>query len=587
MPPPAPVVPPTGQAVGGSVSLSESWDESAPAPAPPPRSPSPASDWDDSEPAPAPPPMAAATLYYPDSPAAEAEAPPSMPSQHSGAGSDTALSPRLARRRSTETSSGGARSSVASSERGSETMLEPARRSGSSGPSRSGPPTAGGSSSDESDDDEPPHSSQGSTRLPSSDSQPARRRESTYPDESLDTQGIRELIRDGADRREQTNLRILRSQQDPRDDDDDDDDDDRRVRAAGAAGAAPGAGADRDGVGLVLGAAAAGELRLLGRRPRRAAAAARPVDDDERRRDGHRRGHAALLRRRPPRPVHRLGDALLAGAARVPGLRDAAAVAVERRGRGAVPGGDADVPAAPERFEYTRPVNVARGQALPGEYTFDEEAESIDDDGDDDDLDPHPHRRLPPAAGSLNSLAAQSQAEDTPRPPRPRAADPGEPSLPWEPAKGPEGLLAGELARVAGRRAAGRAADGRRLVLRRVRRRGRVRHVRGDGGAAAGAGAGADGLELAPRVGLPVDGAARGPGHAEPAHGVLPAAAARGEAQVICTKVLYDSRERSNKTHRDFASLHMPLVVSAIYSLPHSNYPASPARLYEPALAES
>ena len=47
----------------------------------------------------------------------------------------------------------------------------------------------------------------------------------------------------------------------------------------------------------------------------------------------------------------------------------------------------------PERFEYTRPVNVARGQALPGEYTFDEEAESIDDDGDDDDLDPHPHRR--------------------------------------------------------------------------------------------------------------------------------------------------------------------------------------------------
>ena len=95
MPPPAPVVPPTGQAVGGSVSLSESWDESAPAPAPPPRSPSPASDWDDSEPAPAPPPMAAATLYYPDSPAAEAEAPPSMPSQHSGAGSDTALSPRV------------------------------------------------------------------------------------------------------------------------------------------------------------------------------------------------------------------------------------------------------------------------------------------------------------------------------------------------------------------------------------------------------------------------------------------------------------------------------------------------------------
>merc|ERR1719263_1256428 len=101
-------------------------------------------------------------------------------------------------------------------------MLEP-RRSGSSGPSRSGPPTAGGSSSDESDDEDAPHSSQGSTRLPSSDSQPARRRESTYPDESLDTQGIRELIRDGADRREQTNLRILRSQQDPRDDDDDDD----------------------------------------------------------------------------------------------------------------------------------------------------------------------------------------------------------------------------------------------------------------------------------------------------------------------------------------------------------------------------
>ena len=97
----------------------------------------------------------------------------------------------------------------------------------------------------------------------------------------------------------------------------------------------------------------------------------------------------------------------------------------------------------PERFEYTRPVNVARGQALPGEYTFDEEAESIDDDGDDDDLDPHPHRRLPPAAGSLNSLAAQSQAEDTPRPPRPRAADPGEPSLPWEPAKGLKGFSLG------------------------------------------------------------------------------------------------------------------------------------------------
>ena len=32
----------------------------------------------------------------------------------------------------------------------------------------------------------------------------------------------------------------------------------------------------------------------------------------------------------------------------------------------------------PERFEYTRPVNVARGPALPGEYPFDEEAESID-----------------------------------------------------------------------------------------------------------------------------------------------------------------------------------------------------------------
>ena len=60
----------------------------------------------------------------------------------------------------------------------------------------------------------------------------------------------------------------------------------------------------------------------------------------------------------------------------------------------------------PERFEYTRPVNVARGQALPGEYTFDEEAESIDDDGDDDDLDPHPHRRLPPAAGSRSTSAA-------------------------------------------------------------------------------------------------------------------------------------------------------------------------------------
>ena len=97
----------------------------------------------------------------------------------------------------------------------------------------------------------------------------------------------------------------------------------------------------------------------------------------------------------------------------------------------------------PERFEYTRPVNVARGQALPGEYTFEEEAESIDDDGDDDDLDPHPHRRLPPAAGSLNSLAAQSQAEDTPRPPRPRAADPGDPSLPWEPAKGLKGFSLG------------------------------------------------------------------------------------------------------------------------------------------------
>ena len=81
MPPPAPVVPPTGQAVGGSVSLSESWDESAPAPAPPliPEE-SPASDWDDSEPAPALP--AAATLYYPDSPAVEAEAPPSTFASH-------------------------------------------------------------------------------------------------------------------------------------------------------------------------------------------------------------------------------------------------------------------------------------------------------------------------------------------------------------------------------------------------------------------------------------------------------------------------------------------------------------------------
>ena len=39
------------------------------------------------------------------------------------------------------------------------------------------------------------------------------------------------------------------------------------------------------------------------------------------------------------------------------------------------------------------------------------------------------------------------------------------------------------------------------------------------------AGAGADGLELAQRVALPVDGAAHRPGHAEPAHGVLPAAA--------------------------------------------------------------
>ena len=90
------------------------------------------------------------------------------------------------------------------------------------------------------------------------------------------------------------------------------------------------------------------------------------------------------------------------------------------------------------------------------------------------------------------------------------------------------------------------------------------------------AGAGADGLELAPRVGLPVDGAARGPGHAEPAHGVLPAAAARGEAQVICTKVLYDSRERSNKTHRDFASLHMPLTpiyvpIATIQHPPHAS----------------
>ena len=77
------------------------------------------------------------------------------------------------------------------------------------------------------------------------------------------------------------------------------------------------------------------------------------------------------------------------------------------------------------------------------------------------------------------------------------------------------------------------------------RHRGRVRHVRGHGRATARAGAGADGIELALRVALPVDGAgtggaaARGPGHAEPAHGVLPAAAARGEAQVICTKVLY------------------------------------------------
>ncbi|MDP6897491.1 MAG: hypothetical protein QF510_10985, partial [Rhodospirillales bacterium] len=54
--------------------------------------------------------------------------------------------------------------------------------------------------------------------------QTLRGRERTCSVDSLDTQGIRELIRDGADRREQTNLRILRSQQDPRDDDDDDDD---------------------------------------------------------------------------------------------------------------------------------------------------------------------------------------------------------------------------------------------------------------------------------------------------------------------------------------------------------------------------
>ena len=231
----------------------------------------------------------------------------------------------------------------------------------------------------------------------------------------------------------------------------------------------------------------------------------------------------------------------------------------------------------PERFEYTRPVNVARGQALPGEYTFDEEAESIDDDGDDDDLDPHPHRRLPPAAGSLNSLAAQSQAEDTPRPPRPRAADPGEPSLPWQPAKGLKGFSLGELARVAGRRAAGRAADGGRFIERRVRRRRRrVRHVRGDGGAAARAGAGADGLELAPRVGLPVDGAARGPGMRNRPMGSFRPPRPVGKRK--CTKVLYDWA-RLARTQQQNPS-RFRITAYATHSMAHanSNYPASPAR---------
>ena len=80
-------------------------------------------------------------------------------------------------------------------------------------------------------------------------------------------------------------------------------------------------------------------------------------------------------------------------------------------------------------------------------------------------------------------------------------------------------------------------------------------------------GAGADRLELAPRVGLPVDGAARGPGHAEPAHGVLPAAAARGEAQVICTKVLYAvGMTRANAATKPIAISHHCICHSLLYT---------------------
>ena len=295
------------------------------------------------------------------------------------------------------------------------------------------------------DEDDAPHSSQGSTRLPSSDSQPARRRESTYPDESLDTQGIRELIRDGADRREQTNLRILRSQQDPRDDDDDDDDDDEIVESEPPARPAlpPEPAPIETGSGWYseppppesCGFSDDGRDAPPPRRGRStttSAAATDIVEDTPRFSDDGRRGPSiGSATRCSPAPRASQGSETLPPS---PSNVEAAAPSQEETQTYQQP---------PERFEYTRPVNVARGQALPGEYTFDEEAESIDDDGDDDDLDPHPHRRLPPAAGSRNSLAAQSQAEDTPRPPRPRAADPGEPSLPWQPAKGLKGFSLG------------------------------------------------------------------------------------------------------------------------------------------------
>ena len=390
------------------------------------------------------------------------------------------LSPRFSGARSTQTSgggarnssSGGARSSVAPSSQG--TMLEQFPRRTGSG-SSGAPPTAGGSSSDESDDGAPaPRSSQGSTRLPSSQEsaapsssqgsqtlRSARAPPGTY-DESLDTQGIMGLLRDGDAKTAAAHERILRSQHDPRDDEDEDEEDEVVESEPAARPLPPPIETGDSGWYSDAPPADSAGFSDDGRDPpppRRGRStttsdAATDIVEDTLRRslmgfsDNGRRSVGSETRCSPaPR-------ASAGSETQPPSPAPVEAPAPETDGEDT----QAYQGPPPERYEYMRPAArpaAKKGQPreeIFGEYTFPDEAESIDDDDDaldphphrrlpepiddeDEELDPHPHRRLPPVAGSLNSLAAQSQDEETPLPPGPRAAEPDEAYMPWQVSK--------------------------------------------------------------------------------------------------------------------------------------------------------